>query len=386
MSLQDLITEKTPAEMLERELELAEAEGLATTSWQVGSVIRTILVILAHMFSMFSGIIVAPVRGGFGDLLTSLDWAIVWAKQNFNVDHVSADSARGSITATNASDQQHDLEAGELIVAHATTGKLYRNVEDISIPANGQLPNILIASDEVGTGANAAPGAITRIVGPELEGVTITNPGAVLGADDETVVALVDRSRAKLSALSAMGPKDAYNYIAKTPEFSATATPITRAKTKASAATGAITVYIATADGAPINDDVEIVQEAIDIWAEPWCHEATAVAVSEVTVNITYSAWVRSGFAEADIETAIANALAVYFASIDIGGDVIPPSTDGYVYTSALVVVISTAKTDNEDSIGVVRVTIDSPVADVEIEEDEVAVLGTVTGSINYLT
>ena len=385
MSLQDLIVTKTNDEMLAEELTVAQSEGLATTTWQAGSVIRTILVIMAHMFAMFSAIIVAPIRGGFGDLVSTLGWAKIWAKQTFDVDHVGAEPATGYVDITNATDEQHDLDVGELIIAHQTTGKLYRNDAAISILANDTLEDVAISASEVGTGSNAAPGTITVVVGPSMDGVTVTNPASVLGADDETVSALVDRSRGKLAALSPDGPKEAYNYIAKTPEFSPTSTPITRATTKADPATGLVTTYIANAGGAPSSGDVAIVQAAFDKWAEPWCVTSTATAAAPVTVHVTYQVWVRSSLAEADIKTAIATTLATYFAALDIGGDIIPPAVTGTVYVDALAVSISGAKTAADQAIGAVRCLVTLPAADVDLDEDEVAVLGTVTGTVNFL-
>ncbi len=385
MSLQDLITEKTSDEMLEEEISIAQGEGLATTTWQSGSVIRTILVILAHMFAMFSGIIVEPIKGGFGDLLSSLAWAKIWAKQMFDVDHVGAEAATGYVTITNATTTQHDLAAGELIVAHTTTGKTYRNTAAISILASSATASIAIAADEVGIASNAAPGAITTIVGPALDGCTVTNPLAVLGAEDETVPALVARSREKLGALSPDGPKEAYNYVVKTPELCPTSTPITRAVTIADPTTGTLTVYCATASGAPSEDDIEICQEAIETWAEPWCTTGTAVAVTEVTINVTYDVWLRSSLEEEDIKDGVETALSEYLAALRIGGEVIPPASEGYVFVSALENVIGNATVAGV-AIGTVRVEASVPSADVELEEGEVAVLGTVTGTVHYLT
>lgn len=384
MSLQDLITTKTREEMLDEELTAAQTEGLPTTTWQSGSVIRTILVVMAAMFAVFSEYIVEPIKGGFGDLVSSLGWAKLWAKQTFDVDHVGAEAATGYITATNASATQYDLDPGELIIAHGTTGKLYRNTEAISIIASDTTEDIAIEAVEVGTGSNAAPGAITVIVGPALDGVTVSNAAAVLGNDDETVTALVERARAKLAALSPDGPKEAYNYIAKTPEFSDTATAITRATTKCDPDTGIVTVYIATAGGAPSEDDVEIVQEAIDEWAEPWGTTATAVAVSTQTVAVTYQVWIRSSLDEDDIEDAIETALSEYFAALPIGGEVIPPATTGTLYVDSLIVVIAGAMV-GDTPIGTVRVAVTIPADDVDLDVDEVAVLGTVTGTITYL-
>jgi hypothetical protein len=285
----------------------------------------------------------------------------------------------------NASTTEYTHAIGDLIVAHEITGKLYRNVAAVTIAASDTTEDIEIEAVEVGTTSNASVGAVTVIVGPAMDGVTISNPESVLGSDDETKVALIDRSRAKMSALSPLGPKDAYNYVAQTPEYAETGTAITRSTTFADPDTGEVSVYLATATGAPDAPDVAIVQAAFDEWAEPWCTTSTAVAATEVTVAVTYEIWLRSSLTEAQIRLAISNALSVYFAATRIGGVLIPPATEGKIYVGGLEVVIAASTTDAGTAIGTVRVTVTLPAADEELANNEVAVLGTVTGTVNYL-
>lgn len=387
-SLQDLVTPQTRDDVLASEITVAQSEGLDTTTWQVGSVIRTLMVIVAQIVSIFSSVIIEPIKGGFGDLLSTLAWAQVWAKGLYNVDAITAQPATGALTITNPTAKNYLWPPGEIIVAHSVTGRTYRNVAQVTIPANATVTDVQIASDGVGTTNNAAPGLITVLVGPSMDQVTVTNPLSVLGADDETVSALVVRARESLAALSPDGPKDAYNYIAKTPAFAAVATPITKAATFADPNTGLVTVYLATADGAPVASDVAIVQTAIDKWAEPWCVSATAVAADNLSVDVTYTVWVKtSSLSATQIKNAIANALAVFFSGTDtnpIGGIVTPPAT-GFVYVDSLIVVISTATLDSGTSLGVVRADIATPSTDVSVAKNQIAVLGTVTGTVNFI-
>src|SRR5262249_20577413 len=154
-------------------------------------------------------------------------------------------------------------------------------------------------------------------------------------SDDESVSALVTRSRESLGALSPNGPKDAYNYVAKTPALAPTATPITKSVTFLDAGSGDVSVYLATADGAPTPADVAIVQTAIDTYAAPWGTDATAVGADNVSVDVTYTVWVKgTSLASTVIKSTIATALAVFFSGTDtnpIGGIVTPPAS-GFVY------------------------------------------------------
>lgn len=382
--LSDLITAQTSDEILADELATAQANGLQTTTWQVGSVIRTILVIVANALAAFSQIIVEPIKGGFGDLLSSLAWATLWAKQTYNVDAIVAQPATGTVDFTNATGKTYTWNPGDIIVAHSVTGKLYRNTLTTTILPSATTANVPIASVEVGTANNAVPDTITVLVGPSMSGVTVNNPQAVLGADDETVAALVPRARESLGALSPHGPKDAYNFVAKTPSYSATSSPITRTSTYGDPSTGLVSVYLATATGAPTPADIAVVQLAIEKWSEPWGVNSTAVPATNVVVNISYTVWVSSGLSAAVISTAINNALAAYFASIPIGGTVTAPAT-GQLYFDALVVVIATAQTASGQSLGIVRADLNVPASNVALTPSQVAVLGTITSTVNFL-
>lgn len=379
MTIEQLVTPLTSEEAFAELLEIASELELPTTSWQSGQPIHTFLRVIAEKFSDITKVLAEIAKGGYGDLLPSDMWADLWAKSRFDVDRIEAEAATGQLTLTNASETEYTPAAGEVTFAHETTGKTYRNVDALTIPASGTLPDVDIAADEVGTDSNAAPGTITVLV-TSLTGVTCTNPEPVLGQDKETTPTLVTRSRAKLEALSPNGPKQAYHHIATTPEYSDVGTAITRTSPEADDETGTVTVYLATANGAAESEDVDIVQAAFDEWCEPWCTTSIAAAASEVTQAVTYQVWVKgSSLTSAQIQTAIEDALSDFFAELPIGGTVIPPET-GTLYRDSIRQVIGQA------TPGIQLVTVTVPAADVPLDTDEVAVLGTITPSVTFLT
>lgn len=378
-AIDDILTPTEHADMLTLLLDIASALGAPTTSWQSGSPILTLLSTAAQKLADLTLVTTEIAKGGFGDLLPSDEWADLWAQSRFNVTRVPATSATGMVDLTNSSGTNYGpIAIGGLIIAHATTGATYRNTAVITILAGVGLADVTIAADVPGIVGNASPGTITTVVS-SLPGVGVSNPLAVLGTDKESTLALVTRARSKLGSLSPNGPKDAYNYVATTPELSATSTPITRTRTVSNEATGAISVYLATASGAPGAPDVAVVQSAIDARAEPWGATATAIAATPHVVAVTYQAWISgSQLTTAQIQTAIGNALAAWFATLDLGGYVIPPDT-GAVYINALQQVIGAA------TPGVLRVTVALPAADVVLTPNEVATLGVVTPTITLL-
>ena len=378
--IESLIVPATADEALAELLSIAASLGLPTTSWQSGQPLYTFLLTVAQKIADLSLVSAAITRGGFGDTLSSDGWADLWALSRFNVTRVAATPATGDLTITCAANAIGAAYAiGAIIFAHTTTGKTYRNTAIVTIVASTVLTLQPIAADVAGIASNAAPGAITTLV-TSLVGVTVTNPLSVIGTDKETTPALILRARAKLGSLSPDGPKDAYNYVATTPELSpGLSTPITRTRTVASATTGNVSVYLATAAGAPSGGDVAIVQAAIDTYAEPWGVTATAIAATPHVVAITYQAWIRgTQLTVAQIQDTIATALAAWFATLDVGGYVIPPDT-GAVYVDAVEQVIG------QSTPGVLRVVISVPAATVTLTPNEVATLGTITPTITIL-
>ena len=371
--ISDLITPEERDDVVATLLAIAALLDAPTTSWQEGNPILTQLMTAAQKMADLTVLAVEITKGGFGELLPSDAWADRWALSRFNVTRVPAEEATGFATFTcSASAIGDTYDAGEIIIAHSVTGKTYRNAASVVVVPSTTLTDQPIVADEVGTASNAAPSAITVMVS-SIVGVTVSNAESVLGADKETTPALVTRARKKLGALSPNGPKDIYEYVATTPEYSATSTPITRTRTVLDEATGDLNVYLATASGAPIAGDVTIVQTAFDTVAEPWGANASAIAASEQTQAITYHSWVQgSNLTAAQIEALQATALAEFFATLAIGGDVLPPDT-GDLYVETLQQVIGAAVT------GTRRVVVSLPAAAVPITANKVFVLGTIT-------
>ncbi len=370
-SLDEILTPEDRDTVLATLLALSASLGAPTTSWIEGDPILTFLTTDAEKSADLTTVAVEIAKGGFGELLPSDAWADLWAQSRFNETRVPATSATGLINAGNSSVTSHIIPIGDLIVAHATTGQTYRNQAAITIPPGG-LDDIVVAADETGTIGTAAPNTITTLVSSYV-GVTVTNPLSLVGTDKEATPAFVLRCRSKLGSFSPNGPKDAYDYAAKTPAYSATSTPITRTRTVLNPVNGVLSTYLATAAGPASAPDVAIVQAAFDEYVEPWGVTSTAVAASAVVVPISYQAWVSgTQLTVAQIQTLIATALATWFSTLDIGGYVIPPDT-GAIYVDVLEQVIGQA------TPGILRVVVSDPAATIVVASNEVAQLGSIT-------
>lgn len=381
ITLEQLIT-PTPAEEIETAvLDLCATGGLATTAWGSGDPIRTIIWAVSQVIADQKLLSVEIAKGGLGDYASG-GWAKLWAQEIFSVLFIPAQPATGYVKFTNPTNVGFgSFAAGQLTVAHKVTGKTYRTQEAATIDANSVTPDILIQADEVGTASNAAPGEITTMI-TTLTGVTVSNALVVFGADEETNQKLVERARLKWGSLSANGPKNAYDYVARTPldqldpidgeVMEPTSTPITRSKTTTVPDTGEVRVYIATATGAPSDADVDKITAAFEVYAEPWGIDSAAVAATERAVSITGRVFLKSSLTEAQIQARVQIALILYFATLDVGGVVISP-LNGAVYKEKIENVI------HQSVAGIEVVELLTPAVNVELLENEVVVLGAVS-------
>jgi hypothetical protein len=110
-------------------------------------------------------------------------------------------------------------------------------------------------ADAQGAASSAAIGAITSLV-TAIVGVSCTNTTAATGTNAESNSALVTRDRNKLQSLSPNGAKGAYAYVATSAtlapySLSLKGGPITRVTVAVNPNTGAVTVTLANASGAP---------------------------------------------------------------------------------------------------------------------------------------
>lgn len=376
LSLSDLFSTETRDEVTATLLDVLTSLELKVTAWQPGQPIRTMLYGIGQKFADNSVVRSEAIKGGLLDTATA-GWLTLLARAVYRVERNLASHAEtDAYSVTNDTGALLEIEAGALIVAHVVTGKTYRNVEPLSIADGATDSAVLLIADEAGTASDAGPGMITEVVSDQV-GVTVTNPSAVLGADDELDVDLRARCRAKLEALSPNGPRGIYEYVAKTPSLAGTSVAITRVRVAPDPTTGEIAVYLATATGAPSAPDLAAVNAAYEIHATPWCTTATAEGAVDLTIAITYQAWVKgSSLSTAQIQSAIATALAQAFKVMPIGGDKIPPALLGKVYVGALERIIGAAVP------GIVKVEVTLPATDEELEAYEIPKLGTVTGSI----
>jgi phage-related baseplate assembly protein len=381
MTLDELTTPLTTAEVRAKIYAALAARGVSTTGWKSGGVTRTIIESTSIVLAAFSRLQALIAKSGFLETSEG-DWLTLVARYVYGVERNEGSFATGTVTLTNTGGGVYSGDAGDLVFSNSETGKTYRNTAAFSIGALEEDVEVSVQAEELGTDSNASPGAIDAFVTP-LVGVTVTNEAAVVGADPETDAALRARALLKTGALSPNGARDAYVYVATTAERAdGTSIGVTRVRTIADG-DGNVDVYLATAAGAVQGDaedletDLGVINEAIQTQVVPLGVTAVVQSAAAAEINVTYELWVEndSGYTDAEIQDLIEERLIDFMASQPIGGHVLP-STTGKVYVSAIRAVIGAVLPDD-----IIRVDVTLPAADFDLDVDEAPKAGAIVAT-----
>lgn len=383
LSLDDLTTPLTRAQVEASIYDVLGIVGVDTTSWKSGAVVRTMITATSIVLAAFSSLTASVARGGFLELAAG-DWLTLVARYVYGVERVEATFAEGTVTLTNAGGGVYALSADDLVVANPTTGKTYRNTGSIALGALATV-TVPIRATEAGAASTSTPGAITSMV-TSLLGVTCTNASAVVGQDAESDPTLRQRCSEKLGSLSPNGPWDAYTYAARGALTQAgIPVGVTRVRITKDGF-GNVNVYLATASGVVTGSaanpatDLGAVNEAIQQLAAPLAVTANVASATAVTIPVTYQVWIynTTGMTAAQIQAAIDARLTAFFSAMPIGGHVIG-GDPGKVFQDALRAVISGTRPE------IFHVVVSAPAADTVLSLSEVAVLGTITATISQV-
>lgn len=386
IALSDLIQAQSADQIQQTFIDLLVSLGVTgAPNWKKGGVARSVLRVFALLGAGFSSLIAALAASGFRDLATG-DWLTLWARAVFNVERPGATFAAGTLTLVNSGGGVYSFGVGQVTALNSSTGATYVNTAAISL---GSLATINVAFQAVGQGSvsSAGTGDIDTLQTTML-GVTVSNAQPFVGIDALDDVSLGNLCLAKLGSLSPNGPTDAFRYLAVADPTTVpvlvmfglttqTSVPITRVNAIADG-NGGVNIFLATAGGVPGSPDVAIVDARIQAVCTPLGMRATTAAATPVTVPVPYEAWLKnSSLTIASAQTAFANQFIAYFASLPIGGVVIPPDSSGVVATNALEGQLFTAVT------GVVKAVVSG--SDSALTSDEVPVLGTITPTVHLL-
>lgn len=294
--------------------------------------------------------------------------------------------ATTDVVLTNVSARVYDaIEPNDLTLKNTLTGKTYHNTTGGNLAAKvGVTPGTLtltFEADEAGSDSSAGAGEIDDMV-TTLLGVTVTNPTAAIGIDEQDEAVTIQQCRDKLGSLSPNGAKGAYAYVARNSALTGTRA-VTRVRVFGDSEIGEVTIYLAGPSGGVAEPDRALVEAAIVKWATPLCVTPTVLAATNVVVAVTYELWIYRSVnkTEAEIKAGVLVSLEALFQSptkAPIGGDIIPPAATGKLYASAIEsAILATFEQCFRASLSVP--------GDTALLNAEVAVLGIVTGTIHVI-
>jgi hypothetical protein len=381
-TLDSLITPPTVTEVKASIYASIAALGVNTTLWKPGAVVRAITAACSILIAAALLLVSKLARMGFLSLSEG-DWLTQVAYYVYGVERIEASNAATQVTFTNASGGEYNEDAGDVQVAHATTGKVYQTTESLVLAGwsgSGPKPTstVWVEALEAGTASNAAAGTITTMVS-QLIGVTCTNAAAAVAMDDESDPALQAECSEKIDSASPNGPLGSYEWAAKRKgiRVDGSLVPITSVSVSPPVGDNTVTVFVAGPDGSVSGaytdptTDLGAVHQGIQLWAEPIGITEITQSASSLTVNLTYSLDVDATItlSNTELDALIQSALASFFSTQPVGGweDIYG---DHWVYGDAIERTIGSV-----DSL-IVRVY---PISDVPVTTGQIPTIGTVT-------
>jgi hypothetical protein len=347
-------------------LDLAQGLGLPVTSWRTGDPTLVEGQFLSEQLEQRDLVSIEFTKGGFLSTAEG-DWLKVHAEEVYGVEPEDASFSTPTVTLANVGGGIYELDPGGLTVRCSATGVTFHNTNNPGTLSGSTSQTYELVADVQGSDGTVAIDDIDQIVSPAMFSVSITGSTAAVGVDEQSPEAIRVECSATLGALSAAGPKDAYESVCLDAEKTGT-DEITRARTAGDTTDGTVTVYVASATGAVSGPSVTAAQDACVTWAEPIGFEVTVASSVALVVDVEIE--VSGDAVPSDVEGQGTIKLGTLFASLPIC------DADGELLAVSLFVseIHSIAAQP-----AIRKVTVISPAADVTLAEGEVPVLGTVT-------
>lgn len=322
LSIEQLTNPIDEDEALAQVIAIFDSLGFTASSWQEGSIPRTILEYLAKFRSDGSILINTIASGGLNELATDDSLTLL---SDSHYDNQRSEGVRtiGDVTLTVASGSgPYSKGVGTVIVRDPVRNLRYRNVNALSL--SDAAPTTDAFEAEVIGSASNDPGLdeVSQLV-TALAGVTLTNAVdwvTTAGADAELDDELRTRNRTKWTTLASAGPKGVYINASLNADESLTR--VTVDDTNAASA-GAVAVYLADEDGgSTVTSAALTAATAANNEVAPLGATVTTAKASDLAITVNYSAvYDPTTFATAaDAKTAIDESITAYFKTVPIGG------------------------------------------------------------------
>lgn len=367
VSLASLLVPVTEEEALDFSLSTLQALGFSATSWQPGSVQRTLVQLSASIYASLSSTVALIAAAGFNSLATG-GWLDVLSEDYFANTRVAAVETQGVVRLTaSPTAPPVVIAAGDLQIANTATQAAntatFRNTSGGTLNPGGTL-DVDVEAETAGAASNLA-NSVALYMWTSLVGVSATNPplGSTgtwitrAGADAETDERLRERNVNKWSTLSYAAVDGAYRAWALAADDS-----VTRVKVRSNNpyGPGSVDVVCATAIGGISTTQAADILDYImgttdDVGRRPLGDVVSVQSASAVALTVSGTVTVEAAYSATTTLAAVKDAILGVLNATDIGGTPIPPATTpGYIIHSRLVAAV-------EALDGVIAVSITAP-------------------------
>lgn len=377
LTIDDLVTPLTEAQILEKFLTNLERSGLKPRSWREGGVYRTILRIVAGTFASFSDLQAQFIKSGFLELAEG-NWLTWVAFYVYGVERPESKFATGTVTLTNSGGGNYTFAAGQIRVFNTVLKKAFTNQVAFTLAPLSSV-STSVSAVESGAASSSAASTIDAIETTYLGQITVTNAAPVVGSDALPDVDLRQLCKDKRDARSVFGPRGAYAYaIRSAKRLDGSAVDINRLSISPSSSTGRVTAFVASPSGAPTAPDVTAVRASIESLSRPDTVTVTTSPAVEVLVTRVLTLWAEKqpGLTAADLRALALTQILLLNRAYPIGG-IRKNTLQGYFYADKLEGTVHKAHPAIYD--------VDGVGADVALAQGEVAVLAVTIGAVNIV-
>jgi hypothetical protein len=370
-ALTDLSSAATVDQVEKALLDILTSIGFPVSSWHKGGIYRTIFRAFAKTVSSVTDLQALVTRSGFLDYSEG-DWLVFVADQVYAVTATPPSFATGPLLIDNNAGGDFPFGPREFRCFNPTTKKIYVNRDAFHVLPNQTGVEITIDAEEIGAASSSDANEIVGIETPG-NGLSCSNPAAVVGYDRESDPSLRLRCRLKLAALSPDGPRAAHEYIARTFDLNG-GVVVRDVKGIWDSDIGEVTLYVAGPSGELDPTDVAKIQDAIDRLSTPTGIDVTVVSATNKSFDVTATVWFHSSLnvTTGDMQDAVAAYLTAFVAALPIGGE--DTGSGRKVYRAAI-----EGAAQRVPNFPTITVSVGTPSGDTSLLASEVPVPGTMT-------
>lgn len=371
VTLDQLRTPPTRAELLQENIEQLESLGFNVTAWQDGSPQKTLLTVFATVIADLCEVIKQLTEMGFSEL--SFGDALRELSRNV-YDNTRQEATKASWTErlTSVAGVPYTIVPGQLRFTTGT-GAEFVNTTGGTLNA-GSFLDVTVVATLAGI-SSLAPNTITTMLTP-LAGVTATNTTLLqVGNDAETNASLKLRNRTKWARLSVELVRDAYINIALNADPNIRKADVDDRNPRGA---GTIDVYVG-GDASVVSDGVAAAAQAVfatrafqtsPSWPPPSDSRVYVKKAQATALSIAGTVYYDPATDLTLLSARVTAALTAFIGTLPLGG--LPYPSPGRVVP----------KNEIENAIrgveGVKTVVLTTPAGDTAVSTFSIVTLGTV--------